>query len=202
MPREDRIFVIKFLGTAFLILIVIIVLIFLLVSHLVKGRDLEKKSQKNYAFKEIAVSSADKESVVAKMTADGLTALSDGQESESEETEPPVDNGEVELLARLIYAEAGNTSWDTQVAVGSVILNRVQSDKYPNSISEVIYQSGQYPSTSGSAFNGTPNEQSWEAARYVYQNGSQIPANVLFQSRNSQGSGVWAQLDGEYFCYE
>ena len=52
--------------------------------------------------------------------------------------------GEQELLAALIFCEAGNQPYEGQVAVGAVVMNRVQSGAYPNSISEVIYQSGQF----------------------------------------------------------
>ncbi len=48
------------------------------------------------------------------------------------------------LLAALIFCEAGNQPYEGQVAVGAVVMNRVNSGVYPNSISEVIYQSGQF----------------------------------------------------------
>ena len=47
-------------------------------------------------------------------------------------------------LASIIFCEAGNQPYEGQVAVGAVIMNRVRSGVYPNSISEVIYQSGQF----------------------------------------------------------
>lgn len=54
------------------------------------------------------------------------------------------------LLASIIFCEAGNQPYEGQVAVGAVIMNRVRSAVYPNSISEVIYQSGQFgPAMSG-----------------------------------------------------
>lgn len=54
------------------------------------------------------------------------------------------------LLAAIIFCEAGNQPYEGQVAVGAVILNRVRSSVYPNSIAEVIYQSGQFgPAMSG-----------------------------------------------------
>lgn len=54
------------------------------------------------------------------------------------------------LLAALIYCEAGGESYEGQLAVGAVVVNRVQSGAYPNSISGVIYQSGQFtPASSG-----------------------------------------------------
>ena len=49
-----------------------------------------------------------------------------------------------ELLASLIFCEAGNQPYDGQIAVGAVVMNRVKSGAYPNTISEVIYQSGQF----------------------------------------------------------
>ena len=55
-----------------------------------------------------------------------------------------------ELMASIIYCEAGNQPYEGQVAVGAVIMNRVKSGSYPNSIEEVIYQSGQFgPATTG-----------------------------------------------------
>lgn len=49
-----------------------------------------------------------------------------------------------ELLASLIFCEAGNQPYEGQVAVGAVVMNRVKSGAYPSTISEVIYQSGQF----------------------------------------------------------
>lgn len=61
-----------------------------------------------------------------------------------------VAGGDKELLAALIYCEAGGESYEGQLAVGSVVMNRVRSSAYPNSISGVIYQSGQFsPVASG-----------------------------------------------------
>lgn len=59
---------------------------------------------------------------------------------------PAIDatSSEQELLAALIFCEAGNQPYEGQVAVGAVVMNRVRSGIYPNSIAEVIYQSGQF----------------------------------------------------------
>ena len=51
---------------------------------------------------------------------------------------------DTELLARLIQCEAGNQPEDGQLAVGAVVMNRVRSKAFPNSISGVIYQRGQF----------------------------------------------------------
>ena len=55
-----------------------------------------------------------------------------------------------ELMASIIFCEAGNQPYEGQVAVGAVIMNRVRSSAYPNSIEGVIYQSGQFgPASTG-----------------------------------------------------
>lgn len=55
-----------------------------------------------------------------------------------------------ELLSALIYCEAGGEPYDGQVAVGCVVMNRVRSSSFPNTVSGVIYQSGQFsPVASG-----------------------------------------------------
>lgn len=51
---------------------------------------------------------------------------------------------ERELLAALIFCEAGNQPYEGQVAVGAVVMNRVRSESYPGTVQEVIYQSGQF----------------------------------------------------------
>ena len=51
---------------------------------------------------------------------------------------------EKELLASLIFCEAGNQPYEGQLAVGAVVMNRVKSGVYPDTISDVIYQSGQF----------------------------------------------------------
>lgn len=55
------------------------------------------------------------------------------------------DTDEATLLGALIQVEAGGQSYECQLAVGSVIINRVNSGRFPNSISGVIYQKGQFP---------------------------------------------------------
>ena len=62
----------------------------------------------------------------------------------------PKDADEISLLAALIYCEAGNQSYEGMVGVGAVVMNRVKSPAYPNTIYSVIYASGQFtPAMSG-----------------------------------------------------
>ena len=60
------------------------------------------------------------------------------------------------LLSKLVYAEARGESYKGQVAVAAVVLNRVASASFPNTISGVIYQSGAFSCVSNGAINNTP----------------------------------------------
>lgn len=66
------------------------------------------------------------------------------RKAEEEAVVAQIQEADKELLASIIFCEAGNQSYEGQVAVGAVIMNRVKSAVYPNSISEVVYQSGQF----------------------------------------------------------
>lgn len=69
------------------------------------------------------------------------------QEMEYEENineENSLKNEELMLLAKIVYAEAGNQPFEGKVAVAAVVLNRVKSSIYPNSIKEVIFQKSQF----------------------------------------------------------
>ena len=63
-------------------------------------------------------------------------AMQEKVKAEQEETQ--------KLLASIIFCEAGNQSYEGQVAVGAVVMNRVKSSSYPDSVEEVIYQKGQF----------------------------------------------------------
>lgn len=68
------------------------------------------------------------------------------------------------LLAKCIYAEARGESYTGQVAVGAVILNRVRSSSFPNTISGVIYQKGAFTAVSDGQINLEPNQTALNAA--------------------------------------
>lgn len=68
----------------------------------------------------------------------------EGARKAAEEAERQAREADQRLLAALIFCEAGNQPYEGQVAVGAVVMNRVNSGAYPGSIREVIYQSGQF----------------------------------------------------------
>jgi len=71
----------------------------------------------------------------------------------------------VNLLARAIYGEARGEPYTGQVAVGAVIMNRVKSSKFPNTISGVIYQSGAFDAVSDGQINLQPDATAKKAAQ-------------------------------------
>jgi N-acetylmuramoyl-L-alanine amidase len=74
-------------------------------------------------------------------------------------------SGSSELLARLIHAEAGAEPYTGQVAVGAVILNRIQNVKFPKTLAGVVYQPHAFESVSNGQINTTPTDSARKAAR-------------------------------------
>ena len=74
-------------------------------------------------------------------------------------------SGDVDLLARLISAEARGEPYEGQVAVGAVVLNRVDHPSFPNSISGVIYQSGAFSCLDDGQFDQPIAESAYRAAQ-------------------------------------
>ena len=68
------------------------------------------------------------------------------------------------LLSRLVYAEARGESYKGQVAVAAVVLNRVASASFPNTLSGVIFQSGAFSCVSNGSINNTPDSTAIRAA--------------------------------------
>lgn len=121
------------------------------------------------------------------------TETTEATEPSSEETTPTenasINQGDLELLARLIYVEAGCEWYPDWVKkyVGYVVLNRVNSDIYPNTIEGVIYDPGQYEPQY--LYREDPDDCAMEIAREVLKNGcpNDIPSNMFGQ--NSTGEG-------------
>ena len=101
---------------------------------------------------------------------------------------------EATLLGALIQAESGNQPYDGKVAVGAVVLNRVKSPRYPNTIAEVIYAPGQF----GPASNGTlatiltngVNAECMQAAKDALDGATTVGDAKNFHRAGSDSSGI------------
>lgn len=89
-----------------------------------------------------------------------LYAAQKTDQSSTSTTKPGQGTDMTELLARLINGEARGEKYQGQVAVGAVILNRVNSPQFPNTISAVIYQKGQFSCITDGQFDKKIEENS------------------------------------------
>ena len=111
-----------------------------------------------------------------------------------------------DMLAHLIVGEVEGCDREMKEYVGSVVLNRVKSNKFPESIEDVVFQEGQYSCTWDGNYYKTPSEEDYEIAKDLLENGSKLPEDVLFQAEFPQGQGVYDTIDSPwgttmYFCY-
>ena len=94
------------------------------------------------------------------------------------------------LLSKLICAEAGSDwlSDDFRLCVGEVVLNRVASPEFPDTIYEVVYQKGQYASAATAAFYSlVPSQACVDVALRLLQGERMMAPSVVFQSDHEQG---------------
>ena len=87
------------------------------------------------------------------------------QQNTSSQSENSGGSGSLDLLARLISAEARGEPYEGQVAVGAVVLNRVNHPSFPNSVAEVIYQPGAFSCLDDGQFDEPVAESAYRAAR-------------------------------------
>ncbi len=85
--------------------------------------------------------------------------------SSSSTSSSNVSSSNLNLLSRVVYGEARGESYTGQVAVAAVVLNRVKSSLFPNTISGVVYQSGAFDCVSDGQINLTPDATARKAAQ-------------------------------------
>ena len=134
--------------------------------------------------------------------ATGPAAETEAAEIDICETEPTVEVNldDLYVLAHVICGEAQSCSRELQIAVGSVVLNRVAHPSYPDTVEGVVFQKRQYACTWDGNYYRTPTSTNWEVAEYLLREGSQLPDDVVFQAQFKQGSYVYAKIENEYFC--
>ncbi len=142
--------------------------------------------------------------------------VSAGQEAEAgrnaaidaaDSDEQKISFDELYLLARLIFSEAGS-DWleeDFRLCVGEVVLNRVASPEFPDTIHDVIYQKGQYSGVNSAKFASLkPGEDCVDTALKLLQGERLMVPAVVYQSDNVQGEIFSMYCDhhlgNTYFC--
>ncbi len=116
------------------------------------------------------------------------------------------EDNSVNLLARLISAEARGEPYTGQVAVGAVVLNRVEHPSFPNSISGVIYQSGAFSCVTDGQFYQPVADSAYRAARDAI-NGWDPSGGAIYYYNPDKATSAWiwsrpliVQIGRHKFC--
>ncbi len=129
-------------------------------------------------------------------------------EAEVESEEPvskpvfSISEEEYELLARLVAAEAEDQGFEAQYDVACVVMNRVLSERFPDTITEVIWQSRQFSSMWNGRFDRTKTTEScYEAVRHMLEVGIGLPEDVLYFTSCGylKGTDPYTRVNEMYF---
>jgi N-acetylmuramoyl-L-alanine amidase len=103
-------------------------------------------------------------------------------------------SGDLYLLARVVHGEARGEPYAGKVAVAAVVLNRVASPKFPNTIAGVVYQPGAFTCVADGQINLAPDEESIRAARDA-MNGWDPSGGALYyyNPNTAQSAWIWSR---------
>ena len=99
-------------------------------------------------------------------------------------------SGDLQLLARIISAEARGEPYQGQVAVGAVVLNRVRHPSFPDTLAGVIYQRDAFTAVSDGQFDQPIAESAWRAAQEAL-NGSDPSGGALYYFNPATATSAW-----------
>ena len=129
------------------------------------------------------------------LTADGVIGTRTAQAlgislSSNTSSSQTTSSTNLNLLARVVYGEARGEPYTGQVAVAAVVLNRVKSSSFPNTVAGVVYQSGAFDCVSDGQINLTPNQSAYNAARDAL-NGWDPTYGCLFYYNPRTATSKW-----------
>jgi len=102
-----------------------------------------------------------------------------------------ISRDDIILLARIIRGEARGEDFRGKVAVGSVILNRINSNQFPNTIRDVILQKGQFSSLMDGQANYYPGEEELQAARAALLGYDPTLGSIYFYNPDIATNTAW-----------
>lgn len=132
--------------------------------------------------------------------------------TEPTETEPPYSPEELDMLALVIYQEAGADYYSdtTRLMVGTVVMNRIADDRFPDTMYEVLTQESQYgllhwtglvwPKRASLPEEAHAVERAYELAERILLGERALPADVVWQAEFVQGTEIVYQSKDMYFC--
>lgn len=104
------------------------------------------------------------------------------------------------FIAKVVWVEARGESREGQQAVAEVILNRLASEKFPNTLSGVVYAAGQFKSAKF-LDKAKPNQMQYEAVENALLGPYVLPEDVFYFATTPKTSRVWGEIGGHVFCY-
>ncbi len=105
------------------------------------------------------------------------------------------------LLAAMVWVEARGESFDGQQAVAEVVLNRVKSGNFPDTVRGVIYAQDQFRSTKHLK-DAEPYQTQFEAVEQALEGPYVLPEDVVFFATYPVNENVWGTIGGHTFCRE
>jgi spore germination cell wall hydrolase CwlJ-like protein len=109
--------------------------------------------------------------------------------------------GDIDLLAKVVWVEAQGECFEGQQAVAEVVLNRLVSGDYPDTLTDVIYAEGQFRSVPFLE-DATPWQVQYEAIEGALYGPYVMPMDVVFFAQQPTNGNVWGKIGGHVFCYQ
>lgn len=119
----------------------------------------------------------------ATLKALGITSTSNSSSGTS-------NNSNLNLLSKVVYSEARGEPYKGQVAVAAVVLNRIASSKFPNTMAGVVYQSGAFTAVSDGQINLEPNSTARKAAQDAI-NGWDPTSGCIYYFNPNTATSKW-----------
>ena len=108
---------------------------------------------------------------------------------------------DLDLLAKVVWVEAQGESFEGQQAVAEVVLNRLASANYPNTLHDVIYAEGQFRSVPY-LDDATPWQVQYDAIECALYGPYVLPMDVMYFAQQPTNYNIWGTIGGHVFCYE
>mgnify|MGYP003301602097 CR=1 FL=1 len=108
---------------------------------------------------------------------------------------------DLDLLAKVVWVEAQGESFEGQQAVAEVVLNRLVSPNFPNTVHDVIYAEGQFRSVPYLE-DATPWQVQYEAIEAAVYGPNVLPMDVMYFAQQPTNNNVWGKIGGHVFCFQ
>lgn len=111
-----------------------------------------------------------------------------------EQVKPSLTDKEMEMLARLVYAEGHGESFEGQVAIAAVVLNRLENDKFPHDLNGVIFEKNAFSVVKNGQLPRTVDDTARKAVKEAMSgNDPSLGAIYFFNPETATSSWIWSR---------